>query len=1333
MSTKNFFRIALATFGLAAASLAQAVTCQFIGPSGGAWNNPAYWSNCTGGNGVPANTPGPADRAEIVGGIVDLVAATFTVGDLYLGNATIQGAGIGVSTLNVINAGGIAWGSGSYTFKTMTVNFTSSGNIPAANGPLTVDTAELILTAPLTTMSADTITITGPGAKIRNGGVFNPSTSLTMLGGGEFDNEPSAAFSPVTALTINGTAGSFINQGNFFLPAGLPVTWANAAAFSQPVASGGIISSGGAGIMDTIGQTLQLDGGFVAGTPVFNVGTLLNNGAILAPGSPGSIGTITVNGNFTNANNPNARLAIDITFNSTVIVNGKLLVSGNATLNGGGVDFFYVDTGFGAYTTTEFDTIPFLQAGSVVAGFSGFSAPLTGNSTSLVYTPTQVQFVVGPPISPDVGLSPTSMTFPSTVVSTVSAPLVLTITNTGTAPLNFFNIFTSTANFDTSYLPPKAPPIDSEPQRLTEVAGESRRTGGETIKSPGRKAPAMDIKLAKYSGNGLPNVTRPANPPCGAGLNPGDLCDVDVMFTPTVTGPLSDQITVSTDAPGSPHFVPLDGVSVIAAAPAIGVTGSTTFPTTAVGSTSGVQTITITNTGTATLILASLTNSDVFTFSDTVNGPPPQSAHWCGFGSDTMGFPLAGSVSIPPAATCQLVLNFKPLSATVYNATITIVSNAPSSPTLINLTGTGAVGATATLTPGPLNFGSVNVGSTSTAQTATFTNTSATPLTLSSIGVGPGFNVTGGTCAVGNVIASSGGNCTITVTASPTVTGSIGSALQVITTPLSNNPSVVVQVIGVAATPVISSPTTATGNQGSAFSYTIAATNSPVAFGATGLPAGLTINTSTGVISGVPTVSGTFVVSLSATNGSGTGTGTVTITVIAAASPAVSLSQTLVAFGNQTANTTSTATPVTLTNSGTASLLISGITASGDFGFTTTCPISTPPIGTGASCVINITFSPLTVAVLTGSITITSNAPGSPHTISLTGTGVGTAIPVLTLAATSVGFPSTVVGTSSGYQTFQLTNSGLATLTFSAISVAGPFSRLTGAAVPLNCGASLAPSASCQIWLAFNPVFIGSGTGQLSITHNAAGSPTLVPLLGIGIPLPAPQISVITGLAFGDQVINTPATQTLDIANTGTATLNIASINLTGADAGSYRLAGSCPSVAAGAACTLTVTFVPAAVGAKTAQLTIVSNSGVAGATAAPSVTSVVTLSGNGVLSPLPVVTFNLTAIGFGNSIFGGASTSKPLILTNTGGAALTISNIVLGPDFLQMNNCGGVLGSAASCTINVQFSPLGTGPKFGDLQLFSNAAGSPHKVSLSGTGCRWFSQAQSRFFLTTC
>jgi hypothetical protein len=103
------------------------------------------------------------------------------------------------------------------------------------------------------------------------------------------------------------------------------------------------------------------------------------------------------------------------------------------------------------------------------------------------------------------------------------------------------------------------------------------------------------------------------------------------------------------------------------------------------------------------------------------------------------------------------------------------------------------------------------------------------------------------------------------------------------------------------------------------------------------------------------------------------------------AAPAVSLTPPSLTFGNQQVATTSVAQALTLQNTGTGVLNIASIVASGDFAQTNTCGA---PLAASASCIISVTFTPTTTGVRSGSVTVASNAPGSPHVSSLSGTGV---------------------------------------------------------------------------------------------------------------------------------------------------------------------------------------------------------------------------------------------------------------------------------------------------------------------------------------------------------
>jgi hypothetical protein len=114
----------------------------------------------------------------------------------------------------------------------------------------------------------------------------------------------------------------------------------------------------------------------------------------------------------------------------------------------------------------------------------------------------------------------------------------------------------------------------------------------------------------------------------------------------------------------------------------------------------------------------------------------------------------------------------------------------------------------------------------------------------------------------------------------------------------------------------------------------------------------------------------------------------------ALAAPALTLTPTSVSFADQALGSSSGAQTVSLTNSGNSSLSIGSITISGDYSKVSTCTTSLAP---GAACTIAVTFSPAATGARTGAISISSNSSGSPHSVSLGGSGT---LPVLNIPLT---------------------------------------------------------------------------------------------------------------------------------------------------------------------------------------------------------------------------------------------------------------------------------------------------------------------------------------------
>ena len=787
----------------------------------------------------------------------------------------------------------------------------------------------------------------------------------------------------------------------------------------------------------------------------------------------------------------------------------------------------------------------------------------------------------------------------------------------------------------------------------------------------------------------------------------------------TVAGNYSDNAGYSGDggSPTSAQFNYPQGVTVsqsgsfFVADAANNVIRAITFPVpsfsfsaTNIGSESSSQTATIENIGTTAQAFTGLTVDT--NFIQVASG----------------GTDCSASTDLAVDGTCKIAIAFEPAAAGSLSGDVTVTNGAFEIP----LSGTGN-GPGASPSPASLSFGNQALSTTSSARTVTLTNSGNQSLTISSISItGTNSGDFSQTNNCGSSLSSSG-NCTISVTFTPSATGSRSASLSISDSAAGSPQSVSLSGAGTGTPQISFSPTSwSFGNQvvstsSTAESITItnpgnaSLTISSVTI--TGTNSGdfsQTTNCST-VAAGsgsctiqvtfTPSATGSRSASISVSdNASGsphtvalTGTGTV---------PQISFSPTSWSFGNQLISTSSTAESITVTNPGTSTLTISGVsitgTNSGDFSQTNNC--STVAAGSG-SCTIQVTFTPSAAGSRSASVSVTDNASGSPHTVALTGTGTA---PQISFSPTSWSFGSQLISTSSSAESITVTNPGTAALTISAVSIAGTnaadFSQTN------NCSTVAAGSGSCTIQVTFTPSATGSRSASISVTDSASGSPHTVALSGTGT---APQISFSpTSWSFGNQLINTSSTaESITVTNPGTATLTISAVSITGTNAADFSQTNNCSTVAAGSgSCTIQVAFTPSATGSRSASISVADT-----ASGSP---HTVALTGTGTA---PQVGFSPTSWSFGNQLINTSSTAESITVTNPGTATLTISAVSItgtnSADFSQTNNCSTVAAGSGSCTIQVTFTPSATGIRSASISVSDSASGSPHAIALSGTG----------------
>jgi hypothetical protein len=752
------------------------------------------------------------------------------------------------------------------------------------------------------------------------------------------------------------------------------------------------------------------------------------------------------------------------------------------------------------------------------------------------------------------------------------------------------------------------------------------------------------------------------------------------------------------------------------------------------GTASALQNIQLYNGGNETLTISNMTTTGAAAF--TLVAPTTT--------------PCSSGLSIAPGALCQIQVQFLSAVPGSFTGDLVFTTNSLNTTATTQTVTLAATisGAYMVASPVALDFGTVTDNTTSPAKTITLTNNGygdaaqVYPLTPSDTA----FTVTSGTCT-GNIAV--GSSCNLDVTFSPTMVKgySATDSAQIANVGSGTNPPNVNFTFAgsgaAAAAPAASlSPTSLTfpatnvNTTSTAMSTTLSNTGTATLnisgitlTGAntgdfaetttcgTTLAAGKTCSISVTFTPASPT---TFTASISVADDAAGSPQTATLsgTGTPAPAPIASLSPTAISFPSTAVGSTATAISTTLSNTGNAVLNVSGITLIGtntaDFAKTTTCGAT---LAAGKTCSISVTFTPASPTTFMASLSVADDAPGSPQTATLSGTGTPAPAPIASLSPTAISFPNTAVGSTATAISTTLSNTGNAVLNISGITLAG--ANTADFAETTTCGATLAAGKTCTVSVTFTPASPTTFTASISVADDAAGSPQTATLSGTGTPAPAPIASLSpTAISFPNTAVGSTATAvSTTLSNTGNAVLNISGITLTGANTADFAETTTCgTTLAAGKTCTVSVTFTPASATSFTASVSVADDAAGSPQTA--------TLSGTGTPAPAPIASLSPTAISFPNTAVGSTATAISTTLSNTGNAVLNISGITLTganpTDFAITTSdsaCGSSLAAGSTCTISVTFTPAAASNFTASISVADNAAGSPQIATLSGTG----------------
>jgi hypothetical protein len=743
------------------------------------------------------------------------------------------------------------------------------------------------------------------------------------------------------------------------------------------------------------------------------------------------------------------------------------------------------------------------------------------------------------------------------------------------------------------------------------VAAGNTATQSLTVTNTGLGT--VTIASAALTGAGLTVV---GGYPAGT-IGVGQSSTIQIQFAPTSAAAVNGSLTILSDASNSPLAISITGTGTQA-----GLTiapSALTFGNVIVGQ-SGTQSVKLTNSG----------NSSVTVNLATVAGN---------------GFGISG-LSLPTTLTGGQSLSFNAqFSPTVSGAeagSITFTDNAPGSPQVVSMVGTGvATNSSLVANPGSVAFGNVSVGSSS-PQTITLKNNGNTSATISAISAtGTGFSATG--LSIPLTLAANQ-STSFTAQFAPTTVGAVAGSVLITSTASNPTTSIALGGTGVQGN-LTANPTSINFGSllvGDSASVSVTLRNSGTASvaisqgSATGTGFSISGLAAQTLTAGQST---SFTAKFSPTT-AGSATGSVSVVSNAPASPLVialsgsgtasqpqlTISPASVAFGNVSVGSTGSQT-VTLTNPGNAALTVTQALPSGT-GFSMSGATMPMTINANSSASFTAKFTPPTPGSDTGSISIVSNAPGSPATITLSGTGMQAQ---LAATPTTAAFGSVSTGTSNS-QTISLTNGGSASVTVSSVTVTGAGFSTTGITAPVTIGAGKAATFNAV----FGPNTAGSVTGTITLVSNAPNSPLAISLSGTGVAATRVLGLSSSNLSFGNVNVGSNGSLTTTLTNNGNSNVTISGVTVLGTG---YSDSGvtSGETLTPNQSVTITAQFAPAVAGLVNGSVSIASN-----ATNSP---ATITVSGTGVAAASHSVALSWMASSSevnGYNVYRGTTSSGP-------------------------------------------------------------------------------------------